>query len=102
MTEKLKSVTVELDYPVTFDGREYSSLTFRRMKAKDALVAESEENNARAGYMLFAALAGVELGVIEELDVSDLSKIGEAIEPFLGKRGQEAKKQALQALAGDK
>lgn len=85
MSEKLKSVTVQLDFPVTHDGREIQSLTFRRMKAKDAFIAESEENKARAGYLLFAALAGVDVTLIEELDIEDLEKVSEAVVPLMGK-----------------
>lgn len=85
MSEKLKSVTVDLEYPVLHDGREIRSLTFRRMKAKDAFIAEDEENKTRAGYLLFAALAGVDVAVIEELDIGDLEKISEAVVPLMGK-----------------
>jgi hypothetical protein len=86
MTEKLKSVTVDLDYPVTHDGREITSLTFRRMKARDALAGEGVENEVRAGYAIFAALAGVDVSVIEELDIEDLAKVGDEVAPLMGKR----------------
>jgi hypothetical protein len=86
MTEKLKNVTVALDYPVTYEGREIASLTFRRMKARDALAGEGVESEVRAGYAVFAALAGVDIGVIEELDIEDLAKIGEEVAPLMGKR----------------
>lgn len=97
MSEKLRSATVTLDYPVQHEGREIQSLTFRRMKAKDALLAEGEENKARAGYLLFAALAGVDLAVIEELDIEDLEKIGEAVVPLMGKSAEALIDKAKQA-----
>lgn len=90
MSEKLKSVTVNLEFPVMHDGKEIQSLTFRRMRAKDALIAEGEDNRARAGYLLFAALAGVDPAVIEELDVDDLEAIGEAVVPLMGKSARAA------------
>lgn len=80
-----QTITLDLDYPVTVGGMEYANLTFRRMKAKDALVAEEETNKARAGYLIFAALAGVDVSVIEELDIADLEKVGEAVVPLMGK-----------------
>lgn len=83
-------VTVDLDFPFEFEGREVKSLSFRRMKAKDALVAEGETNQAKAGYRLFAALAGVDVAVIEELDMEDLEKVTEAIVPLMGKSGAKA------------
>ncbi|MBI1620167.1 phage tail assembly protein [Aquamicrobium zhengzhouense] len=97
MSEKLRSATVTLDYPVQHEGRDIQSLTFRRMKAKDALLAEGEENKARAGYLLFAALAGVDLAVIEELDIEDLEKIGEAVVPLMGKSAEALIDKAKQA-----
>jgi hypothetical protein len=86
MSSKLTSVTVELEYPVTHEGREIKSLTFRRMKARDALAGEGIENEVRAGYAIFATLAGVDVAVIEELDLEDLAKVGEEVAPLMGKR----------------
>jgi hypothetical protein len=97
MSDKQKTITVDLDYPVEHDGREITSLTFRRMKAKDALVAEDEQNKARAGYLMFAALAGVDVAVIEELDIEDLEKIGEAVVPLMGKSARTAMEKAAVA-----
>lgn len=74
-----------LVYPVTVEGREYTILTFRRMKAKDALAAEGVESQARAGYLLYATLAGVDVAVIEELDIDDLTAIAEKVVPLMGK-----------------
>ncbi|NKB79858.1 hypothetical protein HED49_19500 [Ochrobactrum daejeonense] len=41
-----------------YDGGEVKELTFRRMKAKDALVAEGVESEALAGYFLLRHLPG--------------------------------------------
>lgn len=87
MTQRANPV-VELDYPVTIDGREITSLSLRRMRAGDALVAEEETNKTRAGYALFARLAGVDVGVIEALDMEDFAKLSEAMVGMLGKRGK--------------
>ncbi|MCC0035492.1 MAG: phage tail assembly protein [Hoeflea sp.] len=94
MTEKLKSVTVELDFPITHEGREIASLTFRRMKARDALAGEGIENEVRAGYAVFAALAGVDIALIEELDIEDLAKVGDEVKPLMGKRFAEMAEKA--------
>ena len=85
MADKFKTVTVPLSQPVTHDGIEYTALTFRRMKAKDALVAEEEKNQIMAGYMLFASLADVPVEVILDLDMEDMSAIGEKVAPLMGK-----------------
>ncbi|MBP1852110.1 phage tail assembly protein [Rhizobium halophytocola] len=96
------SVSVDLSFPVQFDGREIKTLSFRRMKAKDALIAEGEANQTRAGYLLFAALAGVDLKVIEELDIEDLETISEAIVPLMGKSAAKAlSEEKLRATRSD-
>lgn len=80
-----KTASVTLDTPVTVEGVEYTSLTFRPMKARDALVAEGEESQVMAGYKLFAALADVPVEVILDLDMIDLAKVGEEVAPLMGK-----------------
>lgn len=95
MAEKKKTITVPLEEPVEIaaDGetapRRFTELTLRRMKARDALVADGEQNQTRAGYMLFAALAGVPVAVIEELDMDDLAAVGEAAAELMGKQALE-------------
>lgn len=91
-------VTVDLAYPFEFEGREVKSLSFRRMKAKDAIIAEGESSQARAGYLLFASLAGVDVKLIDELDIEDIEKIAEAIVPLMGKSAGEALKTAKAAV----
>ena len=80
-----KTVTIPLAEPVEHDGKVYKELTFRRMKAKDALVADGEQNQVMAGYRLFAALADVPVEVILELEMLDLAKVGEEVAPLMGK-----------------
>lgn len=91
--EPLKSVTVKLLFPVTWDGQEYSELTFRRMKVRDSLVAEDEKDEERAGLLLFAKLANVPVEVLEELDIEDFAEVGAAIVPLMGKRAAELLKE---------
>lgn len=100
MSKKVTSVTVDLEYPFDLDGHNYTKLTFRRMKAKDTLVAENTENNVKAGFLMFAALAGVDVDVIEELDADDLETIGEKVAPLMGKSTAKlaAKLKAEEAL----
>lgn len=80
-----KTVTVPLSEKVEHDGKTYSELTFRPMKARDALVAEGEASQVMAGYKLFAALADVPVEVILELEMLDLAKVGEEVAPMMGK-----------------
>jgi hypothetical protein len=87
-----KSITVPLTEPVEHDGRTYESLTFRRMRAGDALIGEDEKNQMRVAYMIFAELAGVPVEVIMKLDVDDFETITTKLEPMLGKSSPAGKK----------
>lgn len=69
------------------------------MKAKDALVAEGETNEAKAGYLLFAALADVDVRVIEELDIEDFEAVSEKVVPLMGKSAMAAVKAAKEKAA---
>lgn len=86
MTNTAKTASLTLATPVTVEGQAYTQLTFRRMKARDALAGEGETNQVMAGYKLFAALADVPLDVILELDMEDLTEVGAVVAPLMGKR----------------
>lgn len=81
------AATLTLKHPVEFEGMTFTELNLRRMKARDALVAEGEGNQVMAGYHMFAALAGVDVEVILELDMEDLTELGAKVAPLMGKRG---------------
>ena len=91
---KITSVKVDLEYPFEHDGRTVDALIFRRMRAGDALAGENETNEIRAGYALYAVLAGVDIAAIEKLDLADLETITDRIAPMLGKHGAAAVKAA--------
>ena len=78
---------VPLAHPVTVDGVTYTQLNLRRMKGRDALAGEGETNEVMAGYKIFAALSQVSVEVILELDMEDMTELGVAIAPLMGKRG---------------
>lgn len=80
-----KTVTVPLSETIEHEGKTYTELTFRPMKARDALVAEGEQSQVMAGYKLFAALADVPVEVILDLAMTDLAKVGEEVAPMMGK-----------------
>lgn len=94
------SKELKLKHPVIVDGREYKTLHLRRMKAKDAFLAEDETNKIKAGYLLFAALANVDLAVIEELDMEDIAKLGEVMKTLMGKLPREVEKKLENQLGG--
>lgn len=76
--------TVELKHPVSVAGRDVGTLSMRRPKVKDQLVAEkSSGGNAEKEVRLFANLCEVEPAVIEELDLHDYRRLQEAYSGFL-------------------
>lgn len=90
VTEKKKTATVPLSEPVEFDGKTYKELTLRRMKAKDALLGDGETNEVMVGYLTYAAMAGVPVEVIGELDLDDLEALSAAAVPLMGKSAAAA------------
>lgn len=86
----VKTVTVQLDAPVTVGEKTYASLTFRKMKAKDLVAQDLVKGEQRQSMALFASMAGVPIGVIEELDVDDYEKLALEVAPLLGKSAMAA------------
>lgn len=99
MNDIIKSVTVPLILPVEVNGKVYSELNFRRMKARDALSGEGETDETKAGFALFATLADVPLDVILELDMEDLAEVGAKVAPLMGKRAQAMLKKKQRLLS---
>ena len=81
-----QTATHTLLVPVEPDGKCYTELTFRRMKARDTLVSEDNDSQIMAGYLMFAAMADVPVDVILELDMDDLDAVGEIVTPLMGKQ----------------
>jgi hypothetical protein len=75
--------TIILNEPVTVNGTLVSELTLRRPKVRDYLVIE-RLNSSDLGkeVTLTANLASVTKEVIEELDITDYSKVQEVLKDF--------------------
>lgn len=82
--------SVTLKYPVTVGSKEYTSLSFRRPKAKDMLAADKVGGGARGLFATYASVADVEIAVIEELDYADYLAVQKVVEDILGNSQQEA------------
>jgi hypothetical protein len=59
---------ITLEYPVTFGGQEYKTLTMRRPKVRDDLASQSAPTKGEQEVVLFATLCGVPPDVIRDLD----------------------------------
>ena len=76
--------TVSLDRPITVDGSEISSLSFRRAKVRDLQAVEGVSGDVSKTVALAANLAEVPRDAFEEMDAADFSKVAGVIEGFLG------------------
>ena len=97
----MSTVTVKLSNPVTYDGKTYSSLTLRKMKAKDLVAAEIGGRTGETSQTLgiFASMADVSIPVIAELDMDDFEALAEAAAPLMGKKAAAAMENAPSAEA---
>ena len=79
-----KQRTFKLSEPVVFAGQEYKELTFKKLKVKHLLNMKISEDSNPAVILseLMAASAGVDAGVIHELDLEDFEKIQEMMGDF--------------------
>lgn len=93
---KMRKAHVPLEFDFELDGVKYDSLTFRRMKVKDTYSGEEEQDEAKAGLMIYARMAGVSIDVIGEIDGEDLERITEAIIPLMGKSAARLIKEAME------
>ena len=83
-------VTVTLDTPVTFNGETFAQLTLRKLKARDLVAGDLVTGEAHRAMAMFASMAGVPLGVIEELDIDDFERLGQEAAPLMGKSAAAA------------
>ncbi|MCB2187685.1 MAG: phage tail assembly protein [Deltaproteobacteria bacterium] len=75
---------IVLDFPLTIDGREVTSLALRRPKVRDLLEAQkSGGNDSEQELALFGRLTGVNPEELRNLDMRDYRKVQRAYEAFL-------------------
>lgn len=82
--------TVNLKHPITVSGKTYTQLTFRRPKAKDMAASDFVGGGPRGTFAIYASIADVEIGVIEELDYADYVLAQRAAEKMVGNSLTEA------------
>lgn len=80
-----QSVTHQLLIPITFEGKEHTEITLRRPKTKDLQAIDKKEGVEQTIAMI-ARLSGWPHEAISELDINDLSSIGEILESFIKRR----------------
>lgn len=80
-----QTVTHQLLIPITFEGKEHSEITLQRPKTKDLQAIDKKEGIEQTIAMI-ARLSGWPHEAISELDINDLSSIGEILESFIKRR----------------
>lgn len=76
--------TIALTYPVQSDGVQIKSLSLRRPKVRDMLLAEKQgSNQAEREVRMIANLCEVAPTVIEDLDFADYSAAQKVLQGFL-------------------
>lgn len=78
-------VTHQLLVPITFEGKEHTQITLRRPKTKDLQAIDKKEGVEQTIAMI-ARLSEWPHEAISELDINDLSSIGEILESFIKRR----------------
>lgn len=93
-TKTLKPVTLKLEEPVTItvdgpDGKSvektFTELTLHKLRMRDVIAAEEEENVTMSSMVTFAAMARVPVDVLLELSPDGFEAIGVAAKPLMGK-----------------
>tara|TARA_R110002072_G_scaffold234465_1_gene392076 strand:- start:119 stop:454 length:336 start_codon:yes stop_codon:yes gene_type:complete len=99
MSDSPKTVTINLSEPITYKEQTYTSLTFRRRKAKDLVAMDLVKGEMRKHMAMLASMAGVPLPVIEELDAEDYEAASKETIAVMGKSVAKAVKDAETAAA---
>ena len=74
---------IDLEYPITVDGVEVSSVVMRRPTVADQLAFEDGKGSeAHRTVLMMANLCDVSPGGIKQLDVVDFEKLTEVLQGF--------------------
>lgn len=79
----MRTVDIELKYPVTVEGHEYKKITMRAPKVRDQIVAQKASGKEEMELTLFANLCEITPDVLEELELADYSQLHSAYHDFL-------------------
>lgn len=84
------TVTFTPSEPITYNEKPYPVLSLRKMKAKDLVAGDLVDGDTRKSLAILASMAGVPIGVIEELDVDDFERLSDVAVPLMGKSAKAA------------
>lgn len=75
--------TIPLAYPVEHEGTTITEVTLRRAKTKDLrLIDAAGGNDLDQGVAMVAAISGLPVAAVDEMDAEDFATISEALADF--------------------
>ena len=78
------TITVTLSKPLTHDGKEITSLTFREATAGDACAADLVEGQFKKMLAIMSGMAGVPLPVLMAIPMREITRIATEVTPLMG------------------
>lgn len=76
---------IQLKYPIPFEGAQLTEIEVRRPKVADVTaVRKGKRDEAEQEVALIAALSGLPVSAIEELDLADYKALQEMLSGFFG------------------
>ena len=79
------TMTIELAYPITHDGKTMKSLTLRRPTVSDVMSANRDaEGPADVELRMVSGLSGLSADVVGKLDMQDYNAVQQVLRGMLG------------------
>lgn len=92
---------VRLDWPFTFEGRRYETITVRRMTMKDVSAFVAKAKEAGPGALVHYPMFDVPDEVLDLLDPDDDDRVSEVVERFLPRRFRSSSAPSVPATGGE-
>jgi hypothetical protein len=86
--EKLRTSSVDLEFPIKAGDRTIASVVVRRptvtdLRAIDKARGKAGDSEMEQGIVMAAVLCGIPMDVMGDMDAADFAKISEVISGFL-------------------
>lgn len=84
----MKTMKFTPDEPIDVNGEIYTELMFERCNAGHLAETDLATGSVAKSIALYAAMAGVPVGVIRRMDVDDFARVAVETAPLMGKSAQ--------------
>ncbi len=79
----LPETHLTLQYPITYNGDTLEVLTLRRPHVKELRLLDDAQGDVAKMALMIGALAGLDRGAVDQLDVADFTAAGQLVTGFL-------------------